>query len=93
MQPVIGSPCPSNGAQLRAISSSIMAQLLAALHGGCVAGETLRQTSTFRAAAAAPISARHDRMAAAAAGVMTAVAVGTLVGEGDGATARVSFAC
>ncbi|MCI1143799.1 hypothetical protein MOP88_18295 [Sphingomonas sp. WKB10] len=56
-------PFPSNRAQDRAISSSIIAQLLAALHGGCVAGETLRQIATRFAAAAAPISAAQDRAA------------------------------
>ena len=58
--PGIRGPLPSNNAQLRLISSSIIAQLLAALQGGWVAGETFRQTATRRAAAAAPISAAQD---------------------------------
>jgi hypothetical protein len=60
MHPAIRSPLPSNKAQDRAISSSIIAQLLAALHGGRVAGETLRQIAARFAAAADPISAAQD---------------------------------
>jgi len=46
-------------AQERSISSRIIWQLLAALQGGCVAGDTLRQRSTSRFEAALPISERQ----------------------------------
>ncbi len=77
---------PSNNAQLRAISPSIIAQLFAALHGGCVAGETLRQIVTRLAAEAAPISAAHDNVRGGTVGGRA-----TLVGAGD-AAARTSVA-
>ncbi|MCR6660834.1 MAG: hypothetical protein NVV72_16375 [Asticcacaulis sp.] len=43
-------------AQDRSISSWIIWQLLAALQGGCVAGETIMQRATRRSEAALPIS-------------------------------------
>ncbi|EXS68681.1 hypothetical protein BF95_22765 [Sphingobium sp. Ant17] len=73
--PDIGSPFPSNRAQLRAISSSIRAQLLAALQGGCVAGDTLRHSLTRSAAAADPMSAAHDKRCGAEAAVATFIAL------------------
>jgi hypothetical protein len=64
-----------------------MAQLLAALHGGWVAGETSRQTATRRAAAAAPISDEQASwpvgVAAAAGAAVAGLAAGSLA-ETDG---------
>jgi len=63
-----------------------MAQLLAALQGGCVAGETLRQIATRLAAAADPISAAQDSgalLAIAVAGVRSGIGLCAALGFGD----------
>ncbi|WP_241656461.1 hypothetical protein [Sphingomonas oligophenolica] len=81
----------SNKAQLRAISSSIIAQLLAALQGGRVAGDTFRHIATRRAAAAAPISDEQDSILGRI-GLAVATAM-TFDGGGEtglGATAAVA---
>jgi hypothetical protein len=78
----------SNNAQLRAISPSIIAQLFAALHGGCVAGETSRQIATRFAADSAPISAAHDSVRGGAVDDRA-----TLVGVDDGAARSTVAAC
>jgi hypothetical protein len=49
----------SHKAHDRSISSWIIRHELATLHGGCVAGLTMRQRSASFCAAVSPISARH----------------------------------
>ncbi|MBB5942679.1 hypothetical protein [Xanthomonas sp. 3307] len=63
-----------------------MAQLLAALQGGCVAGDTERQVATRAAAASAPISAAQDSgsLATLALSVVAGAFAGAAVAAGTG---------
>ena len=81
-------PVSLASAQLRAISPSIIAQLFAALQGGCVAGDTSRQIATRFAAATAPISASQERIGGAV-DAFSFAGRAVLVGLDDGARVAV----